>query len=141
PRSTRRPSPAFGASSPRWTDPPGLGSGKHMTLKCDPRHVACDPPSVASPAMRRCSIMLFLAAAATLVPAAQASAAGGTWLWPVTGPVIRAFDPPASPYGSGHRGIDIAAPSGTVVVAPTAGTVAFAGAVGGYLFLTIDHGG
>ena len=85
--------------------------------------------------------MLFLVAAATLVPAAQASAAGGTWLWSVTGPVIRAFDPPASPYGSGHRGIDIAAPSGTVVVAPTAGTVAFAGAVGGYLFLNIDHGG
>jgi len=55
--------------------------------------------------------------------------------------VVRAFDPPASPYGSGHRGIDIAAPFGTVVVAPAAGTVSFAGPVGGYLFLTIDHGG
>jgi murein DD-endopeptidase MepM/ murein hydrolase activator NlpD len=91
--------------------------------------------------MRRWSILLFLAATATLVPATPASAGGGTWLWPVTGPVIRGFDPPDSPYGSGHRGIDIAAPYGTVVVAPAAGTVAFAGGVGGYLFLTIDHGG
>jgi murein DD-endopeptidase MepM/ murein hydrolase activator NlpD len=55
--------------------------------------------------------------------------------------VIRAFDPPDSPYGSGHRGIDIAAPTGSIAVAPADGTVAFAGPVGGRLFLTIDHGG
>ncbi|MGH2540974.1 MAG: murein hydrolase activator EnvC family protein [Actinomycetota bacterium] len=67
--------------------------------------------------------------------------AAGPWGWPVTGPVIRGFDPPASPYGSGHRGIDIAAPVGSEVVAPADGVVAFAGPVGGHLFLTIDHGG
>jgi murein DD-endopeptidase MepM/ murein hydrolase activator NlpD len=67
--------------------------------------------------------------------------AAGTWTWPVEGPVIRGFDPPDSPYGSGHRGIDIAAPAGSVAVAPAYGTVAFAGPVGGRLFLTIDHGG
>ena len=67
--------------------------------------------------------------------------ASGTWTWPVDGPVIRAFDPPGSPYGSGHRGIDIAAPAGTVVRAPAAGVVTFAGSVGGRLFVTIDHGG
>lgn len=55
--------------------------------------------------------------------------------------MIRGFDPPDSPYGSGHRGIDIAAPAGSVAVAPADGTVAFAGPVGGRLFLTIDHGG
>ena len=59
----------------------------------------------------------------------------------MTGPVIRAFDPPDSPYGSGHRGIDIAAPAGSVVLAPADGRVAFAGPVGGRLFLTIDHSG
>ena len=67
--------------------------------------------------------------------------ASGSWTWPVSGPVIRGFDPPASPYGSGHRGIDIAAPVGTIAVAPADGRVAFAGPVGGRLFLTIDHGG
>jgi murein DD-endopeptidase MepM/ murein hydrolase activator NlpD len=66
--------------------------------------------------------------------------AAGDWTWPVVGPVIRAFDPPDSPFGSGHRGIDIAAPVGTSVKAAAAGTVTFAGPVGGRLFLTIDHG-
>lgn len=72
---------------------------------------------------------------------APPAVAAGTWTWPVVGPVIRGFDPPDSPYGSGHRGIDIAAPAGSVAVAPADGTVAFAGPVGGRLFLTIDHGG
>lgn len=65
----------------------------------------------------------------------------GTWGWPVTGPVIRAFDPPESPFGAGHRGIDIAAAPGTTMFAPESGTVTFSGTVGGLLFLTIDHGG
>jgi murein DD-endopeptidase MepM/ murein hydrolase activator NlpD len=68
-------------------------------------------------------------------------AAAGTWVWPITGPVVNAFDPPDSPYGSGHRGIDIAAPTETVAVAPSAGVVSFAGPIGGSLFLTLDHGG
>ena len=65
---------------------------------------------------------------------------GGTWAWPVTGPVIRGFDPPTTPFGAGHRGIDIAVPFGTSILAPEAGTVSFAGRVGGELFVTIDHG-
>lgn len=67
--------------------------------------------------------------------------ASGVWVWPVTGPVIRGFDPPSSPYGSGHRGIDIAAPAGTLVRAPASGVVSFAGNVGGHLFVTINLGG
>jgi murein DD-endopeptidase MepM/ murein hydrolase activator NlpD len=66
--------------------------------------------------------------------------ASGDWIWPVVGPVTRGFDPPASPFGSGHRGIDIAAPVGTPVRAAAAGTVTFAGPVGGRLFVTVDHG-
>ncbi len=67
--------------------------------------------------------------------------AAGTWTWPVVGPVVRGFDPPASPYGSGHRGVDIAAPEGTPVLAPAPGVVTFAGNVAGRLYVTIDHGG
>jgi murein DD-endopeptidase MepM/ murein hydrolase activator NlpD len=67
--------------------------------------------------------------------------AAGTWAWPVTGPVIRGFDPPTSPFGAGHRGIDIAVPFGTPILAPQAGVVSFAGTVGGELFVTLDHGG
>jgi murein DD-endopeptidase MepM/ murein hydrolase activator NlpD len=74
-------------------------------------------------------------------PQALAAGATGPWVWPVVGPLLRGFDPPDSPYGSGHRGIDIAAAVGTAVLAPADGTVTFAGPVGGNLFLTIDHGG
>jgi murein DD-endopeptidase MepM/ murein hydrolase activator NlpD len=63
------------------------------------------------------------------------------WTWPVSGAIVRGFDPPDDPYGAGHRGIDIAAPVGSIVVAPDNGVVTFAGKVGGRLFLTIDHGG
>jgi murein DD-endopeptidase MepM/ murein hydrolase activator NlpD len=61
-------------------------------------------------------------------------------MWPVVGPLIRGFDPPDSPFGSGHRGIDIAASVGSPVRAAAEGTVTFAGPVGGRLFVTIDHG-
>jgi murein DD-endopeptidase MepM/ murein hydrolase activator NlpD len=75
-------------------------------------------------------------------PAADPSvASAGSWGWPVSGPVVRAFDPPDTPFGAGHRGIDIAVPVGTTIVAPEAGVVSFAGRVGGQLFVTLDHGG
>jgi murein DD-endopeptidase MepM/ murein hydrolase activator NlpD len=63
----------------------------------------------------------------------------GTYAWPVRGPVLRGFDPPDTPFGSGHRGIDIGAPMGTTVVAAQEGVVAFAGAVAGGLYVSIDH--
>ncbi len=91
--------------------------------------------------MRKSTVMLAAVLAVCLAtggPASSARASAG-WLWPVVGPVIQGFDPPASPYGSGHRGIDIAAEVGTTVVAPAAGKVTFAGPVGGHLFMTIDH--
>jgi len=77
----------------------------------------------------------------TAVWIAPASAPGQPWMWPVVGPVITAYEPPETPFGAGHRGIDIAVRVGTTVVAPDAGVVTFSGKVGGHLFLTIDHGG
>ncbi len=91
--------------------------------------------------LRRLLIASSLVVPALIGARAAPAIAAGTWTWPVAGPVIRGFDPPASPYGSGHRGIDIAAPAGSVAVAPADGRVSFAGPVGGRLFLTIDHGG
>jgi murein DD-endopeptidase MepM/ murein hydrolase activator NlpD len=63
----------------------------------------------------------------------------GTYAWPVRGPVLRAYDPPETPFGSGHRGIDIGAPMGSPIVAAHDGVVAFAGPVAGNLFVSIDH--
>src|SRR5438132_1455117 len=70
---------------------------------------------------------------------ARADPAYGTYTWPVIGPVLRGFEPPHDPYGPGHRGIDIGAPFGSPFVAAQDGTVAFAGWVGGSLFISIDH--
>jgi hypothetical protein len=93
--------------------------------------------------MRRIlSLLITLPITAAAMALSGSSAAAATpWTWPVTGAIVRGFDPPDNPYGAGHRGIDIATPIGTVVVAPEAGVVTFAGKVGGRLFLTIDHGG
>jgi murein DD-endopeptidase MepM/ murein hydrolase activator NlpD len=73
------------------------------------------------------------------LPVGEAAALG--WSWPVVGPVIRGFDPPSTPYGAGHRGIDIATAFGTPVRAPAPGVVTFAGHVAGALFVSVDHGG
>jgi murein DD-endopeptidase MepM/ murein hydrolase activator NlpD len=76
---------------------------------------------------------------ATAAPRAGVVSSTTAWSWPLTGPVVRAFEPPATAYGAGHRGIDIAAPIGTPILAPDAGVVRFAGRIGGSLFISIDH--
>jgi murein DD-endopeptidase MepM/ murein hydrolase activator NlpD len=86
-------------------------------------------------------IWLVLVLSVLCLPAARAHAATGpgTYAWPVSGPVIRPFEQPSSPYGSGHRGIDIGAPFGTSIGAAQEGIVAFAGWVAGAMFISIDH--
>lgn len=63
----------------------------------------------------------------------------GSYSWPLRGRIIRGFEPPPGDYEAGHRGIDIAALFGTDVMAAREGVVAFAGWVGGSLFVSIDH--
>jgi murein DD-endopeptidase MepM/ murein hydrolase activator NlpD len=63
----------------------------------------------------------------------------GSYGWPVVGPVIRGFIAPPDQFSAGHRGIDIAVPFGSPVHAANDGVVAFAGWVGGALYVSIDH--
>ena len=59
--------------------------------------------------------------------------------WPVSGPITSGFGPRG---GRMHEGIDIAVPEGTPVHAAAAGTVIYAGWLGGYgNLVVIDHGG
>ncbi|WP_291084528.1 M23 family metallopeptidase [Dietzia sp. UBA5065] len=61
---------------------------------------------------------------------------------PLSGPpsVATPFSPPAQRWLAGHRGVDLVAAAVAEVRAPAAGTVLFAGAVGGRRVLSIDHG-
>jgi len=65
----------------------------------------------------------------------------GSWSWPVDGPhvIVRPYLAPATEYGAGHRGVDVA--STTVLRAPADGVVHFAGTVVDRGVLSIDHGG
>jgi murein DD-endopeptidase MepM/ murein hydrolase activator NlpD len=63
------------------------------------------------------------------------------WPLPGTPVVVRGFQAPASPFGPGHRGVDLAAVAGAPVFAAGAGTVVFAGAVAGRGVVSVDHPG
>jgi Peptidase family M23 len=69
-------------------------------------------------------------AACAVAAALVAPATARGWAWPVQGPVLRGFSFGSDPYAGGlHRGIDIGAETGAPVVAPSSGTVTFAGTV------------
>jgi murein DD-endopeptidase MepM/ murein hydrolase activator NlpD len=82
----------------------------------------------------------LVGALACLQPAAAAAQAEH-WQPPVVGPVhvLRAFAPPTAPWGPGHRGVDLAAAPGEPVLAAGAGTVRFAGQVGGRGVVVVEH--
>ncbi|MBE1874580.1 M23 family metallopeptidase [Myceligenerans pegani] len=78
--------------------------------------------------------------------AGPVSAVGGGFVPPVGGAhssarVARPFDPPASAWSAGHRGVDLAATVGAGVGSPGPGTVTFAGTVAGRGVVVVAHAG
>ncbi len=90
----------------------------------------------------------MLAASAALAAQIQAGSSGGSssgppsaqgFIWPVSGPVTSGF---GMRWGRMHEGIDIGAATGTAIHAVAAGTVIYAGVLGGYgNIVVVDHGG
>lgn len=59
---------------------------------------------------------------------------------PLFGTVIAPWDAPEDrPFAAGHRGIDVAAPTGTLVRTSAPGVVSFAGTVAGNQTVTVEH--
>ncbi|WP_051819601.1 M23 family metallopeptidase [Streptomyces sp. NRRL S-920] len=55
--------------------------------------------------------------------------------------VVRAWDPPSTAYGAGHRGVDLSAPPGSPVLAVAPGRVSFAGRVAGRGVVSVELDG
>jgi hypothetical protein len=91
------------------------------------------------------SVLALLAASppapvdAAVGPAARGQQPSVGHVPPVEAPVADPFRPPAGPYGAGNRGIEYRTEPGTPVRASAAGTISFAGAVGGALHVTVAH--
>ena len=81
----------------------------------------------------------LLLAASLAVPAASPDPVG---VWPLQPQpeVVHVFDPPTSPYGPGHRGVDLAGTVGQPVLAALPGTITFAGSLAGRGVVVVDHG-
>jgi hypothetical protein len=87
----------------------------------------------------RLAIIAFLA----VLCCAGRSSAAAAWRWPLDGQprVTRGFDPPDTPYGAGHRGVDLAGVPGEAVRAAGAGRIGFAGILAGRGVVTVLHSG
>ena len=81
----------------------------------------------------------LLLVTALALPGAAADPVG---VWPLQPEpvVVHGFDPPDSPYGAGHRGVDLLGTVGQPVLAPLPGAVTFAGSLAGRGVVVVDHG-
>lgn len=72
-------------------------------------------------------------------PGVPAPGAGYAWPLQPRPQVVTRFRPPDHPYGSGHRGVDLAAEPGAAVLVARAGTVVFAAPVDGHGAVSVQH--
>lgn len=98
------------------------------------------------PLARLLALLAALATVISLAPVLTSPAAAedavpqGSWPLRPRPEVVRRFDPPASAWGAGHRGVDLLGHAGQAVRAAAPGVVVFAGSLAGRGVLTIDHG-
>jgi murein DD-endopeptidase MepM/ murein hydrolase activator NlpD len=88
------------------------------------------------------ALLAVLAAAPNGARADSSPDPGGPAVWPLDPRpvVVRRFEPPASSWGPGHRGVDLLGRPGQPVRSALAGTVTFAGALAGRGVVVVDHG-
>src|SRR5690348_3079436 len=88
-------------------------------------------------------LVLLLLAVLAAAPGGARADVPGPAVWPLDPQpeVVTGFDPPSSPWGSGHRGVDLLGRPGQSVRAAVAGTITFAGTLAGRGVVVVDHGG
>jgi murein DD-endopeptidase MepM/ murein hydrolase activator NlpD len=86
-------------------------------------------------------LVVLLIVLGCVVSPTTAAPADTAWVRPVDGRVVRPFEPPATPYGPGHLGVDFAAAPNTPVRAAGAGVVVFAGRIGSAFHVVVLHVG
>lgn len=122
-----------------------------LVRRCSPvpRHLGepspAPPPrrrALPGPGPRRWLVLAMMLLLVMSVPPPGAARAEGTrWQWPVPPPheVAAPFEAPATPYGPGHRGIDVAVPGGAPIRAVEAGTVRHSGTLAGRGVVSVVH--
>ena len=116
---------------PQWMPLPHFSPDSHL-----PRIVAAIARH--TPSMKRVLASALLVV--LVLSAGPAAADPPRWAWPTPAPhaLVRQYLAPATPYGPGHRGIDIATDS-VEVTAPADGVVHFAGVVVDRPVLSVRH--
>lgn len=90
----------------------------------------------------RFAILVVCLLLSTAWPASATSEQDPVGGWPLdpVPEVVAGFDPPDTPYGSGHRGVDLAGRVGQQVHTALAGRITFAGSLAGRGVVVVDHG-
>jgi murein DD-endopeptidase MepM/ murein hydrolase activator NlpD len=100
--------------------------------------------------MRTFLLLLALLTSALVAPAAASepvdrpppAAARARFDWPLAAPhpVVRPFQAPTTPYGPGHRGVDLGGQPGAAVATAGDGVVVYSGDLALRGVVSIDHG-
>ncbi|HUR52255.1 MAG TPA: peptidoglycan DD-metalloendopeptidase family protein, partial [Mycobacteriales bacterium] len=87
-------------------------------------------------------VLLTLAVFTVHTEAAVAAATPG-YGWPLAGDAVvtRPFQPPATAWGAGHRGVDLAGQEGDAVLSAGPGRVSYAGQLAGRGVVVVVHDG
>ena len=85
-------------------------------------------------------VTALVLAVALVLPAGARADPVGSWPLRPRPEVVRPFAPPSSPWGAGHRGVDLLGTVGQPVLAALPGTVTYAGLLAGRGVVVVDHG-
>ncbi|HEY1575008.1 MAG TPA: M23 family metallopeptidase [Pseudonocardiaceae bacterium] len=143
------------------TSPPATATPHRLRwspLRLIPASLAASPPAAATKRRFHRSLLGLLAAALVLTgvlcQAAAAALTGSPSLaptpttaepfqWPLAPPhpVLRRFEPPSTPWGPGHRGVDLGGRLAEPVLAAGSGLVLYAGPLADRSLVSIEHQG